>query len=736
MWLVAQIRKIFDMDVAAASDSTGGKLPNLLVSKGDHLHEMLMYLIGIFSVVYSLVNLVLWDLQELFITFLPLPFVMVSFFLYRRGHTLASKILNLFSCTSTIALLSLQNTPVTGVLTFLIPIFISALLAFQGKERKYGYFFSLYTIALMLFLLLTDLRIGNRVLTPEHIRTEWVMNLTGASIATLLEIFFILELSNTIQGRLLEKTAELSNQNTKLESLLEKSRKDSNQIEQQLEQIKASEVQLSRLSLIATHTRSGVIITNENGEVEWVNASFERITHRTLKEVKGRQLTEMLSEVLRLGFSLDDQIEKVKQTGENVILTVQNLGIEGDVFYDQLELLPVYGNNGTIVNFLTLIRDITTEKTFQDQLLRINTRFDLITTKSNIGIWEWEVETNEVTWNEVLVRQYGATRKTMPQDYFQFWKDSIILDNRSHMEEEIGKLMAGERDVVEEDFQITRLDTGEIRSIRSLSIAERDEKGQLKRLMGSSLDLTEEKALQRTLRDRNDQLQKANAELDNFVYSVSHDLRSPLLSVKGLLSLIFDTAQVDENVEKYLRMAEKSINRLDDTIREILEYSRNARLGVQREPVNLQTMIAQIFQDLRYSTEASFQFLDHYEGSPIVFTDKARINTVLRNVIGNAVKYRKSQVEASFVSVSLFRKGGALQLNVIDNGEGIESADIQRVFDMFYRGTSTGVGTGLGLYISREVMAKLGGTITLRSELGKGTEVCILLPEAEPSAAE
>lgn len=75
-------------------------------------------------------------------------------------------------------------------------------------------------------------------------------------------------------------------------------------------------------------------------------------------------------------------------------------------------------------------------------------------------------------------------------------------------------------------------------------------------------------------------------------------------------------------------------------------------------------------------------------------------------------------------------------MNVIDNGEGIESADLQRVFDMFYRGTSNGVGTGLGLYISREVMAKLGGTITLRSELGKGTEVSILLPEAEPSAAE
>jgi signal transduction histidine kinase len=107
----------------------------------------------------------------------------------------------------------------------------------------------------------------------------------------------------------------------------------------------------------------------------------------------------------------------------------------------------------------------------------------------------------------------------------------------------------------------------------------------------SGLEISEQKKIEKAILRKNDELKKINSELDNFVYSVSHDLRSPLLSIKGILALIFSAYDVGEEVSKYLHLAENSINRLDGTIQEILEYSRNARLDVKNETFDLREMV-------------------------------------------------------------------------------------------------------------------------------------------------
>jgi len=101
---------------------------------------------------------------------------------------------------------------------------------------------------------------------------------------------------------------------------------------------------------------------------------------------------------------------------------------------------------------------------------------------------------------------------------------------------------------------------------------------------------------------------------------------------------------VDEKSVEYLKMAEKSVNHLDDTIREILAYSRNTRLGLSLEKVDLKTMAEQVYEDLRYVNGENISFAIAVEGSTEIISDKSRINTVLRNVIGNAIKYSKAAV--------------------------------------------------------------------------------------------
>lgn len=249
-------------------------------------------------------------------------------------------------------------------------------------------------------------------------------------------------------------------------------------------------------------------------------------------------------------------------------------------------------------------------------------------------------------------------------------------------------------------------------------------------MVGSAIATFLEVAMILRLSNKIDErLIKTNHELDNFVYSVSHDLRSPLMSVRGLIMLIKERPIGDNVAMDYLELADRSINSLDDTIREILDYSRNSRLETQSDSFEVVPLVDQIFSDLQYVSEEVFSF--HFEPADVtqVQTDRSRLNTVLRNVIGNSVKYRKTDIPDPYVKVRFERDTKGIVFTVEDNGEGIPSDKIDRVYDMFYRGSNTGQGTGLGLYICREILQKLGGHISLKSEFGKGTIVRIFIPQ-------
>ena len=220
-----------------------------------------------------------------------------------------------------------------------------------------------------------------------------------------------------------------------------------------------------------------------------------------------------------------------------------------------------------------------------------------------------------------------------------------------------------------------------------------------------------------------EQKNKLSSELDNFVYSVSHDLRSPLLSVKGILTLLFDTGKIDPSAVQYLRMAETSIDRLDNTIQDILEYSRNSRLEVMPELFDMKVVVSQIFEDIQFISNHPIRFDIEIEGESTVFSDKRRITTVIKNLASNAAKYRKLNSSDCFVRFRMWRNGNRIFMEVSDNGIGIPSNQLDNVFKMFYRVSAERAGTGLGLFIVQEIARKLDGILQLKSEIGIGTSV-------------
>jgi signal transduction histidine kinase len=182
-----------------------------------------------------------------------------------------------------------------------------------------------------------------------------------------------------------------------------------------------------------------------------------------------------------------------------------------------------------------------------------------------------------------------------------------------------------------------------------------------------------------------------------------------------------------EKAVQFLNMADQSVTRLDGTIQEILEYSRNSRLDIQPEWMDLSVLVQNIFDDLKFITEDPLEMVMAFKSTSLLFNDKARISVLLKNIIGNSVKYRKAG-QQSVVKFSFDFNDTHAVMQIEDNGQGIDENHIGRVFEMFFRGTSASIGTGLGLYICKEIVSKLGGEIQVKSQKGLGTTMTISLP--------
>jgi signal transduction histidine kinase len=257
-------------------------------------------------------------------------------------------------------------------------------------------------------------------------------------------------------------------------------------------------------------------------------------------------------------------------------------------------------------------------------------------------------------------------------------------------------------------------------------------------IIGAAVATFAEVAYILALNDRlNYSLIKTNHELDNFVYIVSHDLRSPLLSTKGLIDLAKMKIDDREQVLKYLGLAGKSIHNLDQIIHEILTYSRNARTEIQEEEFELKVVVKEIFDGLRFSAGPDFSFREEYSGETKIYADKTRLKTVLRNIISNSVKYKKREIGNPFVLLRFENSHHHCSFSITDNGEGIPLESQHRVFEMFYRGTSSATGTGLGLYICKEMLDKMNARFAISSKPREGTTFTIQLSKiATPASKE
>jgi signal transduction histidine kinase len=227
----------------------------------------------------------------------------------------------------------------------------------------------------------------------------------------------------------------------------------------------------------------------------------------------------------------------------------------------------------------------------------------------------------------------------------------------------------------------------------------------------------------------NQELKTANYELDRFVYSTSHDLRAPLNSMLGLMEIAAEETTEEPTLE-YLKLLKTSAKKLDGFISDILDYSRNSRMEVTKELIDFKGLLDDITQNLKFMGDINrnVDFNIDITGDTPVYADKNRLVTILNNLISNAIRYQNTQIPNPFVNIKIETFDAETKITIRDNGIGIPKELQPKIFDMFYRVSNQSIGSGLGLYIVKEAVNKLNGTIEVQSELNEGATFFIQIP--------
>jgi signal transduction histidine kinase len=260
-----------------------------------------------------------------------------------------------------------------------------------------------------------------------------------------------------------------------------------------------------------------------------------------------------------------------------------------------------------------------------------------------------------------------------------------------------------------------------------------EENGQLM-MFGSARDITLRKNAENEIMVKNEELQKLNAQKDKFFSIIAHDLKSPFNSIFGYSHLLLE--QVNEKdydeVENYAAIILKSSERAMDLLANLMEWARSqtGRLEFKPKNTDMVDMINQIimlFNDI--AGQKSITIKKAVPLKMVAWCDKEMIDTVIRNLISNAVKFSMPGGE---IIITLTEYQNKLVLRVQDNGVGIPKDRLHTLFqiDESYstEGTQREKGTGLGLILCKEFVEKHGGTIKVESELGKGSNFIITMP--------
>jgi len=388
-------------------------------------------------------------------------------------------------------------------------------------------------------------------------------------------------------------------------------------------------------------------------------------------------------------------------------------------------------------------------------------RLQIASSAAAIGIWDWNIATDEMVWDEQMYRLHGLEGRKLERP-FDSWRQMVHPDDAIPTEMLLQQALKGtaEFDV---EFRIIWPD-GSLHYLKADAMIFRDADGQPMRMVGVNYDVTASRTAEAELRRHRIHLEELVAERTNalsvavrqaqganrakstFLANMSHELRTPLNSVIGFSRLMADSKNMLPEEKRNLAIIHRSGQHLLTLINDILELSKieAGRAVLQTEVVNLNDMLQEVLDmvSMRAGQTGVELVVDSVGLPSSARVDGTKLRQVLLNLMSNAVKFT-AQGKVTLRVRGASRNGQCeLAFAVIDNGPGIAEEDQARIFEPFIQADGPGAkeGTGLGLTISREFVQLMGGTLTLQSVLGGGATfsftLAVQVTDEAPDAGE
>jgi signal transduction histidine kinase len=365
-----------------------------------------------------------------------------------------------------------------------------------------------------------------------------------------------------------------------------------------------------------------------------------------------------------------------------------------------------------------------------DQARRLSeARLGLALNAPGILSWEWDPRKDKLSSCGDLQNIFGSELRTI-EDGLRLMHPEDEPDHRAKLER-VGQAGGS----YHSEYRIRRADTGSTAWLEERAVGIHDDEGKVRRVLGVVVDVTERKLAEEELRRKNDELTKANNELEEFAYVSSHDLQEPLrmINIYSQLLLRRDGLRNDTTAAQYADFVHKGVSRMEELINDLLVYSRLIHSD-QDEPqtASLDRSLSEAISVLH----ARIQETDAetvYAPLPKVLGDEKQLALVFQNLLSNALKYRREDVRPK-VEIWTENRAHECVINVRDNGIGFSPAHSERIFGLFKRLHKDAYpGTGLGLAICRRIIERYGGKIWGTSE-GEGLGATFTFSLSKPNS--
>jgi len=451
--------------------------------------------------------------------------------------------------------------------------------------------------------------------------------------------------------------------------------------------------------------------------IVYVNEAFTRETGFSPDEAIGR--TPRILQGPKTDRATLDLIHTALQKWRPIRADILNYKKNGEEIWQELNIFPVADEKGWFTHWVSIQRNITERKLAEEAFTKTSERLALAVRAGSVGIWDWDIPTNALDWDEQMYKLYGTSKEQFSGAY-DAWTKGLHPDDRKNAELELEKALAvtGEYN---SQFRVIWPD-GSIHHLHSLGTVERDANGKPIRISGTNWDVTELNASKIAA-------EASLAAKSLFISNMSHEIRTPMNGIIGLSTLALNQP-LSPQVHDYLISIESSAKSLLNILNDVLDFSKleAGKVTLNQTPFQLQELFVNIQHLFEESAKAKGLELALSSGvdlaTPLV-GDPFRIGQVLNNLIGNAIKF----TEQGSVNFSVGLRGMEnsqmiLRFSVKDTGIGLPVEILDKLMKPFTQAdgsiTRRFGGTGLGLSICSQLLELMDSKLTVTSTEGDG----------------